>query len=372
MNIALFVPGGVDQSGCERVIPALLAFIERLALRHQVWVIALNQYADYRRYLLLGAEVINLGHYPAMPSPLAARFFKVCSLLKDEGLSWDILHAFWVGPCSNLALVLGHWLKRPVVVSLGGGEPVWLADIAYGGLGGWRGRWCLHFALKHADIMTVGSEYLKRCVKSPTAKLYCLPLGVDACYWQSGPTKTPPWRLLHVASINQVKDPDTLLAALQRLVQQGENMVLDWIGEDTLGGVVERKAKQLNLCKIIQFHGFIENLSLLAFYQQAHVLVQSSRHEGQGVAVCEAAAAGVPTVGTAVGLVAELAPKAALATPVRDPVALADGISRVLHNDVLRERLGCAAQQWARQYDADWSAAQFMMFYVRLHQRLIA
>ncbi len=60
--------------------------------------------------------------------------------------------------------------------------------------------------------------------------------------------------------------------------------------------------KNSYLDKIIQFHGFMENLSLLTFYQQAHVLVQSSRHEGQGVAVCEAAAAGVPTVGTAVGL----------------------------------------------------------------------
>jgi len=85
--------------------------------------------------------------------------------------------------------------------------------------------------------------------------------------------------------------------------------------------------------------------------------------------VLEAAAAGVPTVGTAVGLIAEMAPEAALAVPVRDPPALADGIVSLLESDDRRYRMGRAAQRFARAYDADWTAAQFEAVYSRLSIR---
>ena len=52
--------------------------------------------------------------------------------------------------------------------------------------------------------------------------------------------------------------------------------------------------------------------------REAHVSVISSRHEAGPVVALEAAAVGVPTVGTAVGHIAEWAPDAALAVPVGD------------------------------------------------------
>lgn len=43
MKLALVVPGGVDRSGEFRVIPVLLALVERLARAHDVHVFALRQ-----------------------------------------------------------------------------------------------------------------------------------------------------------------------------------------------------------------------------------------------------------------------------------------------------------------------------------------
>jgi glycosyltransferase involved in cell wall biosynthesis len=82
--------------------------------------------------------------------------------------------------------------------------------------------------------------------------------------------------------------------------------------------------------------------------------------------VCEAAAAGVPAVGTAVGIVAELAPEAALAVPVGDAEALAGGIVALLQDPARREALGRAAQAWAHTHDAGWTAAQFESLYAGL------
>jgi len=74
---------------------------------------------------------------------------------------------------------------------------------------------------------------------------------------------------------------------------------LDWVGEDTLQGEAGRLAASLGLAGRVDFHGFQTYERLPQFYGRARLYVQASRHESQGVAVCEAAAAGLPIVGTA-------------------------------------------------------------------------
>ena len=61
MRIGLIVTGGVDRSGRERVTPALLWLIERLARRHDVHVFALHYYRAPCTYSLLGATVHDVG-----------------------------------------------------------------------------------------------------------------------------------------------------------------------------------------------------------------------------------------------------------------------------------------------------------------------
>src|ERR1700716_108575 len=54
MRIGIIVTGGVDASGRERVVPALLWLVERLARRHDVHVFATHYYPGARTYPLLG------------------------------------------------------------------------------------------------------------------------------------------------------------------------------------------------------------------------------------------------------------------------------------------------------------------------------
>ncbi len=77
----------------------------------------------------------------------------------------------------------------------------------------------------------------------------------------------------------------------------------------------------------------------------------------------KAAAAGLPTVGTAVGIVAELAPERAWAVPIGDDRALAEGILALLRDPARREQMGRAAWEWACRHDADWTAARFEQIY---------
>jgi glycosyltransferase involved in cell wall biosynthesis len=91
----------------------------------------------------------------------------------------------------------------------------------------------------------------------------------------------------------------------------------------------------------------------------------ASRHEAGPVVALEAAIAGVPTVGTAVGHLVEWAPSAALVVPVGDAPALADAIGRVLDDEALRLRLASAAQRLAIAEDADFTARAFEALYLR-------
>jgi glycosyltransferase involved in cell wall biosynthesis len=370
MNIALVTPGGVERSGQERVVPALLWLVERLARHHRVLVIALSQEPRPVQYELLGAQVINLG---LLPSPwdkvnMLQQMQHTRQLITTLALQRpriDVLHALWLGATGLITALASRLLHIPAVLSIGGGELVWLRSIDYGVQRRWHQRLRMRLALRLAAAVTVGSQYVAQPLPAWRRPVHWLPLGVDPAAFVGVVERPsgPPWRLVQVASINRVKDPYTLLHALRLVHQQMPDIQLDWVGEDTLAGAVQRYAAELGLARQVIFHGFCPNSVVGQFMRQAHLYVQSSRHEGQGVAVLEAAAAGLPTVGTAVGLVADLSPGAAYAVPPGDPQALAAGIVHLLTQPAHRERLGRAAQAWAHTYDADWTASQFVALY---------
>ena len=101
----------------------------------------------------------------------------------------------------------------------------------------------------------------------------------------------------------------------------------------------------------------------------ADVHVLTSHHDAGPIAVVEAAMAGVPTVGTAVGHVADFAdldPAAAVAIEGRDPAALATAIVDLVADRARRDATAVAARTWATRHDATYTADTFDQLYRRL------
>src|SRR3989442_265466 len=127
MRVALVVTGGVDRSGRERVIPALLSFIERQARRHEVVVYALRYHERPCTYPLLGATVHDLGR----PQGLRRQYGTLVHALRRDG-RFDVIHGYWALPGGVTAALAGRRLGIPCLVTLDSGEFVSDPEIEYG------------------------------------------------------------------------------------------------------------------------------------------------------------------------------------------------------------------------------------------------
>lgn len=363
MRIALVATGGFDRSGRERIIPALVALVERLALAHDVIVYVLRYHDRPDTYQLAGATIRDLGSPKGIWRQTAAL---VRALRADA--PFDVLHAYWGVPAGLATATAGRVLGVPVVVTCDSGEFVGLADIGYGHQLRLRHRAAISVATRLAARVTVCTTYQATLARAHGVQPEIIPLGVDLGVFvrRRELREGPPWRLLNVASINPVKDHETLLRGFSQLVAHGVDATLDIVGDDTLRGSVHTLAASLGVAGRVTFHGFLPSDALVPLYHAAHLAVSTSRHEAAGVVLLEAAACGVPVVGSRVGYIADWAPDAATAVPPRDPAGLADAIERLLAAPALRERTADAAHRWVRTHDADTTARLFESMYVRI------
>ena len=366
MKIAIVVPGGMDRTGEYRVIPVFLALVARLAQRHDVHVFVLHQEPVPGTWQLRGAIVHNIGDGWPRLRAIAA----ICA--EHRRAPFAVIHAIFSGSCSFVAVAAAKWLRIASLVHIAGGELVALHGIGYGGRRRWKGRLREAVVLRATDAVTAASSPIVDSLAALGIKARRIPLGVDTTAWPPlAPRRraTPRARLMHVASLNLVKDQTTLLRALAALREAGVDFEMAIIGVDTLQGRMEGLARQLGLDAHVRFLGFRTQRELRPLVEASDLLVMSSMHEAGPLVLLEAAVAGVPTVGTAVGHLAEWSPVAALAVDVGDWVGLATAIQRVLLDEALRCRLAAAAQHRALAEDADHTARTFEALYVDLLAR---
>jgi glycosyltransferase involved in cell wall biosynthesis len=367
VRLALIVPGGVDRSAEERIIPALLWLVRRLRRCADLTIFALHQEPRRCRFTLCGVPVENIG------LPFTSIRAVATLLAAHRARPFDLVHAFWAGAPGEVAVTVAAMIDRPVLVHVAGGELVSLPDIGYGGCRTRGARLRRRLVIRRADAITAASASVITAVHQFGREALRVPLGAGIEDWPPqaprprDPARLP--RLLHVGSLNRVKDQTTMLRALALLADRGVRFQLDIVGQDTLGGAVERAVYELGLSSAVTFHGFMTQHELRPLVERADLLIVSSRHEAGPVVLSEAALAGVPTVGTSVGQIQDWAPDAAVAVPIGDVDALAHAIKVLVEDDARRLAVATAAQLRARREDADWTAGRFREIYHRLVNR---
>lgn len=355
MKVAMIVPGiGNDPTVSTPVINTLVAHLGQEVELHVFPV----QYPTAGDAFALGPAMVH----PVDRSDMRLRRLVASTIAKlyreHRKTRFDLVHGLWLFPPGAIAVLAGRLLGVPSIVSIGGAEVVAIPDIHYGGLLTRKGRAVQRQVLTRASVVTGGSGYildLAGVVAKRPAGYERAPLPVDPRFRPlagrvllADPERP---RLLHAAALIPVKDQATLLKAFALVLETLPGAMLDIAGEDPFGHryELESLAGALGLANTVRFLGSIPHAAMASLYQQADVFLLSSRHESQGMVVLEAAACGLPTVGSAVGVVRDLAPDASVAIAAHAAEVLANAAVNLLRDPERLRRMGAAAQARVEQ-----------------------
>ncbi len=166
--------------------------------------------------------------------------------------------------------------------------------------------------------------------------------------------RLPPEYLLFVGQISARKNAVRVLEAFARLPASAPPLLL--AGPRKHGWEEVRDAhSRLGLGERARFLGHVAEGDLAVLYGRARALVFPSLDEGFGLPVLEAFASGTPVLASTAGALPETTGGAALLVDPTDVDAIADGMRRLLEDEVLRRDLVA----WGRTRAADltWEAA---------------
>lgn len=169
--------------------------------------------------------------------------------------------------------------------------------------------------------------------------------------------------ILHVARLEPVKGSATLVRAFALMAASHPASRMVIVGNGKLRGALEQEARSTGVRDRIDFVGARPHSEVLGWMRRASVLVipsirtRSGREEGLGMVMLEAAAHGVPVIGSRVGGIPEGIDdgQTGFLVPERDPAALAERLHSLLGDVALRRRLGMAARA---KMEAEFDLAQ--------------
>ena len=181
------------------------------------------------------------------------------------------------------------------------------------------------------------------------------PPGVDARYSPGG-HRSPVPLVVAVGRLVKVKRFDDLLRALAEVKSRQPELRAVIIGEGVERPALEALRAELGADGWLDMPGHIEDAELVSWYRRAWVVASSSKREGWGMTLTEAAACGTPAVATDIAGHRDAVLDGESGLLVEDGTDLAPALERVLGDEVLRSRLSKGALARARWFTWDATA----------------
>jgi glycosyltransferase involved in cell wall biosynthesis len=181
------------------------------------------------------------------------------------------------------------------------------------------------------------------------SRMTVVPVGVDHKIFRPRPERPRiPGRIMVTSSSDvPMKGLVPLLEAVAKLRTEREIELLV-IGKPREGGRVAKTIERLGLEDVVRCASGMSDDELACLYAEAQVAVVPSLYEGFSLPAIEAMACGVPLVATTGGALPEVVGsdgETGLLVAPDDPGALAQGISRLLDDQDLAERLGAGGRK---------------------------
>jgi len=274
-----------------------------------------------------------------------ARFRK---LIRDERP--DLVHLHSRRGADTLGLLAARWAGVPTVLSrrVDNPERGWIARFKYGmcdrviAISDGIREVLLGEGVAAGHVVTVRSAIDAEAV--PTE---CGGWPEEIAGWL-GPTETPPVVIAMAAQFIHRKGHDLLLDVAPGVIAQSPTARFLLFGRGPLEEQVRERVRAEGLDAYILIPGFRRDLPELL--PCCDLMVHPARAEGLGIALLEAAAAGLPVISTRVGGIPEavVSGRTGMLVESEDRGALTEALVRLVNDAELRREMGHEAQRWVR------------------------
>lgn len=187
-----------------------------------------------------------------------------------------------------------------------------------------------------------------------------------------------PIRVVQVTRLAPEKGQDILLRAVDYVIKKGYKICVDFIGDETIAGyrdylfkVIEELHLPDNAFNFSGYHPISQVYQELADYD---LFIHPAKSEGQGIAVLEAMAAGLPVVASDVGGLRELVVhrETGLLVPKEDHKALAEAIIWLMLRPAKIIEMGESGYQRVKaNFSFESTEYKIMEFYNRFAARFV-
>lgn len=268
-----------------------------------------------------------------------------------------LLHAHF-GVEGVYALPLARKLGVPLITTFHGFDATTSTNaLLRSGSPSWINYACFRRQLaQEGDLFLCVSEYIRQRVIElgfPEKRTHVHYIGIDTQALQPRRAEEENPVVLHVARLVEKKGTEYLIRAFAHVAAQIPEVELVIVGEGPLRAPLETLAKSLRIEERIRFLGAKPHADVLSLIRKAAMLVlpsvtaRSGDTEGLGMVLLEAAAQGVPIIGTRHGGIPEAVDdtKTGYLVPERDSNLLAERMHVLLKNSTLRHDMGREARR---------------------------
>jgi colanic acid/amylovoran biosynthesis glycosyltransferase len=278
------------------------------------------------------------------------------SALISQRSHYDVIHAHF-GPTGNAFRFTHELWQAPMLVTFHGFD--------FSSLPREQGRGIYKNLFATVDLVTVNSEYTYGRVAElgcPATKLRCLHMGLDVTrllFSERYRHGTEPTRLVTVARLVEIKGLEYAIRAVGDVKNRLPNLRYDIIGEGPQRPRLETLIHRLGLENTVILHGAQAGDAVQRMMAAAHLFMLTSvsvdgDQEGQGLALQEAQAAGLPVVATDHGAFPEgiLPGESGFLVPERDVAALAERLLYLIEHPEIWPAMGRRGREHVeRNYD---------------------
>ena len=290
-----------------------------------------------------GYPVLSVSAHPRR----IARLADTVETIVEKREQIDILVIDIYGGRSFVVEDIASWLgrrlgKRVVMMLHGGAMPEFMAR---------HPRWSRR-VLSRADALVVPSAFLSKAVAAHGFVARVIPNVIDLAAYPYRHRKEVRPRLFWMRQFHPIWNPHMAVRMLARLHATEPEATLVMAGPDRgYQNEVKRAAKEMGVEGRIRFAGFLDMQGKMREGEAADIFLNTNRIDNMPVAVVEACAMGLPVVASKVGGIPDLLihGETGLLVPDDDDEAMAEAVSRLLHEPGLASRLSANGRQLAQR-----------------------